>query len=191
MTSRELRELLRPVTLTQVAIWYAFTAANVMYVAIAYLLSLSHLSEEQATAGEGLSLLFYALAVVMAAAGYLYRRNALTDESLKKRLARQDPRAALLSGHAASRLGAERSRQLSQLLEPDQLLFCLAQSLMTMQIITLALFEAVALLGLMLVILQQRPEVILPFAVFAMLLNLTAYPRPLAVIERAARWAMR
>ena len=69
------------------------------------------------------------------------------------------------------------------------LLFCLAQALMTTQIITLALFEAVALLGLVLVILQQRAGVILPFAAFATLLNLTAYPRPLAVVERAARWA--
>ncbi len=184
MVSRELRELLGPGARIQTIIWFAFVATVPIYVLVAHMINRYGFAVQPPN--DGLTPVFYVVAAFLAAGSFVVRRLALTDEKLKAHLGKDPTLSTHASGARVGQVDRERRRRFEALPAHEQRLTGLLAHLQIITIVTLGMQEAIVVLGLVLAILQQRAGGIYPFAGLALLLMILSFPRPLAMVERAA-----
>jgi uncharacterized membrane protein YhaH (DUF805 family) len=164
--------LLQSARRTQMIIWLAFTTEPCVYVIVALVLSL----ERTEPAGQEVSpyLLwgFYLLAVILALASLLVRRFLLSDRQLKARF-------------EAGRLESDESPPLEGLSAREARLLSLAQWYLVAMLVGWGLNSCIPVGGLVLLLQGSSGATLSVLSAAAVALNLLAYPRLDAVIERA------
>ena len=152
-------------------IWLAASAAIGLYVVVAYAVTGGGGAESEEPA-RAIVFACYGQSLLLGVGSLGYRRWALSDARLRQAMA-----------------GEEQPGRAGEDVLESGLVRVLAQ-LQMVDIVGLALHEAIAIFGLVLAILTGQAQAVLPFAAFATLLNLAVLPRPDAVVERAERLAM-
>lgn len=171
MISPQFRAQLAKATRPAQIIWGAFLGAALVYVGIAWMVSLSRPRLPELPAFL-LSLLALA-ALAALAAGVCCRRFLFTEAQLLK--APQRPPAAGQSGVAVPAGATPRELRLFAVLVHAQ----------TRYVITWACFEAVAVLGLIAVLAGQPALTVVPFAAVSLAAIALSRPRLVEHVERA------
>lgn len=183
MLTPRLEELVRPSELTARVIWVGLTAPIVVYVVVAFLVT-----DPAASAQEPLLALQAVLIVVALIAGtvsLLLPRFLLSDERLQ-RVLRDDPALEdLARDPQTGKVDEERRRKIEALSTQERKLLRLPPVYLTQLIIRLALTETVAIMGLVLAIISNSPQLVVPFAALALVLNLSSLPKVKEQLESA------
>ncbi len=177
MTSRELGRLLKPVVKSQFLIWAVFMTLVVVCCAAAYVVQFN---SDGPRVTPSPAAWFRAGALLLAVGAVAFRRHGLGDARLR-RLVECDA-DDLPSPFPA---GSESGRLFAELEEPQRRVLALVAADRWTTIVSLALAEAVTILGLVLVVLEGRAVVIVPFAVVNLVLNILFAPRPVRTLQRA------
>lgn len=171
MISPQLREQLAKAARPARIIWGAFMGATLVYVAMAWVVSMSRTAPP--TLPAFLPLLLALLALAALAGGICCRRFLFTDAQLLR--APAEPPAAGLSGVAVPAAATPRERRLFAVLAHAQ----------TRYVITWACFESVAVFGLVAVIAGQPAATAVAFAAAALAAIALSRPRLVEHVERA------
>lgn len=169
-------KILRPRILTLRILWAAMTTTVLLFIVIDYVIT-SQNQKEAALVQNELRMVFYAVAVLAPVAAYFLRRAMLSSERLQFVAGREVDLRAMATD---SETGVTDEAKLSDLkkLNPFELkAIKLSERYFTAILLSLALHEVVALCGMMLSMLEQKFEAILPFAAVAVMLDLIIYPR--------------
>ena len=186
MFSIELQAVLKPIRQVQTFLWVALTGSGLIYVVIAFFLVTAG---ERSPADAPLVVPLLGLAAAISTIGSLhYWRHTHANSSLEKLLG--DPQVlGSLQEKEAAKIPALRSLNvLDDLSTFDQKRCAVAAAMQTPLIINLALNEAVALLGFVLVFVTRELSHIIPFASVALVLNAMMFPRIDNLMERMERW---
>ena len=187
MISAELRELLRPSTLTSRVVWFALTASIWVYVGIVYYLQALD-KEPTRTLDPMFAATFYVLSGAVAAASLVYRRWARSDSRFERILRENVDPNALAMNPKTRQPNISLLRRLEALQDFEQRIFRLNMLYQTSMIVSLALNEVIALFGFVLGFVGRDMGTSIPFAVIATALNLVVFPRPESVTARVQRW---
>jgi hypothetical protein len=166
MFSPELRQLVTATNRSMRMIWFYLTVSILVYVPVAYYVGGRNHGQLSEAAGWALA----AGAVALAMASLLYRRVGLSHEALRAGLSKPLP---------ASSMALEKLQSLS---EAERRVAAAVTHMQTPLIVCLALNEGIALLGLVLALMSDHPQAVLPFAAAAIALNALIFPN----IEREA-----
>ncbi|MFH1842341.1 MAG: hypothetical protein ABIF77_03980 [bacterium] len=188
MISKELLALLKTNVFTGRIIWFAFMAAPLFYTFILFLITKGSGAGRDATeTGIDLTLPLTALAVIHALGGFFYRRHAFSAEKLKKMLTGPPDLEAAARNSQTKQVNQDRLQQFQAFPEDDQHLIGLAYYYQTTGIINMAIWEAIAVYGLVLGIIRQEFPVLLPFMLASLALNTICFPRLREFLEMAQR----
>ena len=172
MASSKFQAVAAPVARTMIIIWAAFLAAPFVYLVVGWILSRNPRPEDAAQAPVGvLTAAFLLVGTALVAASFALQRRALGDAALK---AVMGPGSSALLPPGAGDLEPVEQR-LARLLPHYQ----------TTLIKVLAMREALAILGLVLVVLTGNFLLMVPWAVAAVGLITTQPPRVRELVERA------
>ncbi|HKP85998.1 MAG TPA: hypothetical protein VJZ26_07880 [Blastocatellia bacterium] len=158
MASETLNQRLRPRMFTLRVLWFAMTTTILFFVLVAYLMAAQN-ETSPASVGTGLRTTFYAIAVGCAVASFLLRRAFFSKFRSANAQTGQVDEAKVMK---------------------------MTVRYFTSMLLSLALHEVITICGMMLCVLEQKFEPILPFAAFSILLNLLVFPRLNMFIDRSA-----
>jgi hypothetical protein len=200
MTGKTLSESIDPIVRVAWILWGAFVLAMVVYAIVPHFLTI----EGEAVAG--IATIFWLVATALAAAAFLFRRWAFSDDALRKAVGVDDlagtrmhngetgratgPETDATESSAAPhvRTGLHPQASLLGLTPRDRRLVALAQYALRQQIVILALIEAIAVIGFLHAILSRDESLGLPFIAGAVALALLFLPRVREVVERGKAW---
>ncbi len=198
MISRELGALLKPIVRNQMIIWGAFTAACFFYVGLAFVIGTNQMKNDligsdtdplaeglsdTVSSALDLSFIFYGVAILLGIGAFMYNRYALSDQKLVQQLT-GDP-ADTLPGPFGSANNPTRDNKYASLSVGEKKILSLVVYGQRTTIISLAICEAIAVLGLVLVFLEGRAAEIVPFVAVTIILNFFFMPRPIELLKRA------
>jgi hypothetical protein len=167
-------------------IWAAMCGALFVYAAVPLAMSASW---QQPGDAELASLMPYlgGLAVLIAAASFVYRRREFSDDKLRS-LLREPTSVEALARQVPS---ADERRRIETALEAmsaeERRVYGVVISRVTPTIVVLALQEAVGLVGLVAAFLLRDATVVFPFVGVALLLHIGVFPRTTALAERVQK----
>ena len=164
-------------------LWAAFTFSIVIYGVIAFVLFSGNATP--GAADPNLQMVCTAVGVLLAIASLSLGKLLLSDEQIRSLISKTPDLEKLATNRQTQQVDNGFLEQLKQLPEREQRLLSLSPLLLTMNILRLALNELIAILGIVLAITAQNPQLFIPFAGAALLLNLVQFPREQAVFERA------
>jgi F0F1-type ATP synthase membrane subunit c/vacuolar-type H+-ATPase subunit K len=180
-----LNKILRPRTLTMRILWSAMVMTILFFVLVSYFITSQHQSEPVPIQNE-LRMVFYAIAVIAPIAAYFLRRRMLSSERLQPAMRLNVDLRAMATDSETGVTDEARLADLNKLNPLELKAITLSGRYFTAMLLSLALHEVVALCGMMLSMLEQRFEAILPFAAVAIVLDLLIYPRLDKFIEQNA-----
>jgi hypothetical protein len=184
MISPTLAEALRRPLLTQRVLWVGYTASIAVYYVVVQVLSRG--APVAPALPEALSPYLWLAAGVVALAAVLYRRRVNSDAYLFALLARPAAPEELAKDGRTGRVDENYRRQIEAISESDRRFLALFSRLQTQLIVSLALHESIALLGLVLAFLHHDPASLVPFGAAAVALNLWVWPSRERLHERVA-----
>lgn len=187
---QSLNKVLRPRTFTLKILWSAMVMTILFFVLVSYFITSQNQTEPAPVQNE-LRIVFYAIALIAPVAAYFLRRRMLSSERLQPVM---DMKVDLRAMATDSETGVTDEARLAELkrLNPLELkALSLSGRYFTAMLLSLALHEVVALCGMMLSMLEQSFEAILPFAAVAIVLDLMIYPRLDKFVEQNAVTAPR
>ena len=155
------------------------------FVLVAYFITGQNQAEPLPVQNE-LRMVFYALAVGLALASYFLRRRMLSSERLQPAMRLNVDLQALATDSETGVTDEARLAEMKKLSPLELKAIGLSGRYFTAMLLSLALHESIALCGMMLAMLEQRFEVILPFAAVAIVLDLLIYPRLDKFVEQNA-----
>lgn len=162
MTDKTLAEATDPIVRIAWILWIAFVLAMAVYGVVPHFLVL------EGDPVSGLGLVFWVVGGALAAAAFLYRRWAFSDEVLKR--------------------ASEADSPTTQLDPRERRLLAVAKHALKHQIVILALIEAIALLGFLHGLLGRDESLGLPLIGGALALALLSFPRVREAMERGRAW---
>lgn len=182
--SAQLRQLIRPLVLIQMVIWFVITASILFYFGIVYVLVGNSGTSTLEIIGT-FETVIYIVAAVVSLGSIFYRRHALSAESLASSLEKDVNLEELSTDPRTKRVDADKLGRLESLSDFEKRAFSLMYYLQKVTFINLFLNETVVVLGFVLAFLSGDPQKIIPFGVVSLVLSLWMFPRPGAVIEGA------
>ena len=180
-----LNKILRPRTLTMRILWSAMVMTILFFVLVAYFITGQNQVKPVPVQDE-LRMVFYAIAVLAPIAAYFLRRRMLSSERLQPAMRLKVDLRAMATDSETEVTDEARLAELKKLNPLELKAISLSGRYFTAMLLSLALHEVVALCGMMLSMLEQRFEAILPFAAVAIVLDLLIYPRLDKFIEQNA-----
>lgn len=182
---QSLNRILRPRTFTLRILWTAMVLTVLFFVLLAYILSQQYKTDSVPVQTE-LRMIFYAVAVLAPLAAYFLRRRMLSSERLQPAMRLKVDLQAMATDSETGVTDEARLAELKKLNPLELKALTLSGRYFTAMLLSLALHEVVALCGMMLSMLEQSFEAILPFAAVAIVLDLLIYPRLDKFIEQNA-----
>ncbi len=176
---------MRPRTFTLRILWTAMVLTVLFFVLLAYILSQQYKTDSVPVQTE-LRMIFYAVAVLAPLAAYFLRRRMLSSERLQPAMRLKVDLQAMATDSETGVTDEARLAELKKLNPLELKALTLSGRYFTAMLLSLALHEVVALCGMMLSMLEQSFEAILPFAAVAIVLDLLIYPRLDKFIEQNA-----
>ena len=172
MPSAKFRSVIAPRARTLNIIWFAFLLAPFFYTVVGWVVTRTPRADGGTNAPLGLlQALFVVVGVTAAVVSYVYPRRALADDRITSLL--RGPFAAPPPPGAGG-------------LEPlEQRLVLLFPHYQNTVIVSLALRESLAVLGLVLAIMSGDFTLMVPWSVLAVGLLTSQPPRPAAFLDRA------
>jgi hypothetical protein len=162
-------------------IWVALMLACAVYAAVAFLVVDRPLGAELAQRARSLlDLIFPAAAVLLASGALLYQRAALSESAIGERLNR--PRGVSVSNIVAPEM-AEAEEEPRSARREDHRLLELVPVYLQAKIVTWALIETIAILGLVLAFVRGTPLTTMPYAGVAIVLLILTRPSLTRFIE--------
>lgn len=186
MLSAQLRQLIRPLVVIQQVIWIVITGSIVFYFGIIYLLIGGQDSDSPTMSG-GLKIALYGAATLVTAASFYLRNYFLSDESLRRFLAKDLNLEELARDPGKDAVDSQKLERLRSLSEFEQKIFSLMYYLQKVTFINLFLNEIIVIIGFVLAFLSGDPGKIIPFGAVSLLLSIWMYPRSGKITERARR----
>lgn len=188
--SENLNKVLRPRTLTLRIMWSAMVMTILFFVLVSYFITHQNQSEPVPVQNE-LRMIFYAIAVIAPVAAYFIRRRMLSSERLQSMKGGNVDLRYMATDSETGLTDESRLAELKKLNPLELKALTLTGRYLTAMLVSLALHEVVALCGMMLAMLEQSFEAILPFAAAAIALDLLIYPRLYKFVEENAAPAPR
>ena len=185
MDSESLNNILRGRTLTLRILWSAMVMTILFFVLVNYFATSQGRAEAMPVQNE-LRMVFYAIAVLAPIAAYFLRRRMLSSERLQSAMGLKVDLQAMATDSETGVTDEARLADLKKLNPLELKAISLSGRYFTAMLLSLALHEVVALCGMMLSMLEQRFEAILPFAAVAIVLDLLICPRLDKFIEQNA-----
>jgi|GEM_PF-6011689 len=182
MLSQELRFLIKPFEAATRVIWFATLMALLILLFVAYSLPVREMPNASAMPVN----LFYIVAVIWTCASLYLRRFALSEERTRLLLSGKVDLNSLAGNPRRGRTVEERLTKLKALPPAEQRLMVVANAYLHVTLICSAMNEAVAILGFVIAITKAGPEMMLPFWLTALLLNVFMFPRLSRFVEEAA-----
>ena len=184
MVSTEIVRFLAPRARVLNMIWGAFAVAPLIYVLVSWILTKNIVEPQPSVDVELFKSLFAALALVCAVGSTFFRRWATSERVLQGKLSGAAASAGRATvGSIAGPIDA--GPEFANLSEVDQSLARGFVHWQTSLIVVWTLREALAIFGLVLVVLLQEFSVVLPFAGASLALVLLQPPRVQAFLEAA------
>lgn len=179
---QKLNEMLRGRALVLKILWTWMTLTVLFFVALAYFLN-APLKPDPREAAPQMRIAFYAVAVAVAIAAYFIRGIILRQrtESASERDA--ELRRAFNEAQPAASDAAMPAQE-KRLKAVEAQAAQLAGRYFNALLLSLALHEVIALLGMLLSMMEHRFESVLPFAIAAIILDLLVYPRLTSYVEQ-------
>ncbi|RJR32342.1 MAG: hypothetical protein C4576_30360 [Desulfobacteraceae bacterium] len=192
MLSIPLRLLLRNNVITMRIIWAAMTFAIFVLAGIAYMAPMwSKRTAPQEVPGSmnKWRTILYIAGLVAASASILTRQFMFSDNRVRKELAKDtDPFAPEEMNCRSDKLDPERYAKTSMFKPPEQKILRLSGHLLSSMMVSLMLNETIVVLGAAYSLIWQTSDAVIPFFFGGLVLNLFMFPRPEAILERAAHW---
>ena len=185
-----LNKVLRPRTFTLRILWSAMVMTILFFVLVSYFITSQNQTEPVPIQNE-LRMVFYAIAVLAPIAAYFLRRRMLSSERLQPVMRMKVDMRAMATDSETGVTDEARLAELKRLNPLELKALSLSGRYFTAILLSLALHEVVALCGMMLSMLEQSFEAILPFAAVTIVLDLMIYPRLDKFIEQNAVTAPR
>jgi hypothetical protein len=195
MLPNELTEAQRPLKRLYIVLWFALTAAIVLYLLVAFL-TVGNIAGSSASIDPIIRYVLTLISLSVGGISLLYWRHSRSNTGLQRLLARdiglQDLQKKANKLVVQSRTNGSPDQktlsQLSTLTAFDRRRYAVAVDLFLPFLINLALNETVALLGLVLSLLSRDLWQILPFAAGAILMNIYMLPKLENLMERCEQW---
>jgi hypothetical protein len=195
MLPNELAEALQPLKRLYVVLWFALTAAIVLYLFVLFL-TVRSISGSAATIEPIVQYLSVLISLVVGVISLLYWRHSRSDTRFQRLLARDiqlkdvQEKANKLVVQPKSKGSPDQKTllQLSTLASFDRRRYAVAADLFLPFLLNLALNETVALCGFVLALLRRDLWQFLPFATAAILMNIYMLPKLENLMERCERW---
>lgn len=175
MPSETLKQVLRPRILVMNILWFALTLTIPLYVGLAYFLNPA--GQPAQPVENSLRLALYLIAGSVAVLSLLLRSRSLSEGRIYDKLKEEVDPQALATNRETGEIDQERLKTIKSLTPLEMKVAGLSGMYFTTLLIGLAMNESVALFGMILAVLERRPEPIIPFAVAALALNLIIFPR--------------
>ena len=175
MPSETLKQVLMPRILVMNILWFALTLTILLYVALAYVLNSK--GQPAQPFENSLRTALYLIAASIGVLSLLLRSRSLSEGHVYDKLKEEVDPQALATNRETGEIDQERLKIIKSLTPLEVKVAGLSGMYFTAMLISLAMNEAVALFGLLLAILERRPEPVIPFAVAGLALNLIIFPR--------------
>ena len=175
MPSETLKRVLRPRVFAMYLIWALMTFTILLFVGLSFFLNAR--GQPAQPFGNNLKLALYLIAGAVAALSLLLRSRMLSAGHVYDRLKEEVDPHGLATNRETGQIDQERLKIIKSLTPLEMKVIGLAGMYFTALLLTLAMNEAVAMIGMMLSILEQRAEAMIPFAAAALALNLLVFPR--------------
>jgi hypothetical protein len=180
--SETLKRVLRPRILVMNILWFALTLTILLYVGLAYFLNPEGQSAQPVE--NSLRLALYLIAGSTAVLSLLLRSRSLSEGRIYDKLKEEVDPQALATNSETGEIDQERLKIIKSLTPLEMKAAGLSGMYFTTMLISLAMNEAVALFGMLLAVLERRPEPVIPFAVAGLALNLLIFPRFTQFIDK-------
>jgi len=191
MLSIPLRLLLRNNVIVMRIIWAAMTFAIFILAGIAYMApiwSKRTAPHEIPGSMEQWRTILYIAGLFAASASVLTRQLLHSENRLRKELAKEtDPHAPAKSSRS-NKFDQEGYDRTSMINPPEQKLLRLSGHLLSSMMMSLVLNESIVVLGVAFSLIWRTSDAVVPFFMGGLVLNLLMFPRPEAILERAAGW---
>jgi hypothetical protein len=175
MPSETLKQVLKPRILVMNILWFALTMTILLYVVLAYVLTFK--GQPAQPFENSLRTSIYLIAGAVGVLSLLLRSRSLSEGHIYDKLKEEVDPQALATNRETGEIDRERLKIIKSLTPLEVKVVGLTGMYFTTLLISLAMNEVVAIFGLLLAILERRPEVVIPFAVAGILLNLLIFPR--------------
>ena len=163
-------------------LWAVMTFTILLYVGLAYFLNAKGQPPQRVE--NSLRLALYLIAGSIAVLSLMLRSRLLSAGHIYDKMKEEVDPQALATDRETGLVDQERLKTIKTLTPLEMKATGLAGIYFTALILSLAMNEAVALFGMMLAILEQRPEPVIPFAAAALALNGLVFPRLYQFVDR-------
>ena len=164
-------------------LWSALTLTILFYVALAYVLNSK--GQPAQPFETGLRTALYLIAAAIGVLSLLLRSRSLSEGHIYDKLKEEADPQALATNRETGEIDQERLKSIKSLTPLEMKAVGLSGMYFTTMLISLAMNEAVALFGLLLAVLERRPEPVIPFAAAGLALNLIIFPRFSQFVDKA------
>lgn len=182
MPSETLKRVLKPRVFVMRLLWAMMTFTILVFVGFAYFLNLQGQSPQPA--GNSLKMALYLIAGAIAALSLLLRSRMLSEGHIYDKLKEEVDPHGLATNRETGQIDQGRLQTIKGLTPLEMKAVGLSGMYFTALILSLAMNEAVAMFGMLLAILEQRFEPVIPFAAAALALNLLVFPRFNQFVDR-------
>lgn len=182
MPSETLKRVLRPRVFVMKLLWAAMTFTILLYVGLAYFLNAQ--GQPPQPVDNSLKIALYLIAGAIAVLSLLLRSRMLSEGHIYDKLKEEVDPQGLATDRETGQIDQERLQTIKKLTPLEMKVIGLSGMYFTALIMSLAMNEAVALFGMLLAILEQRVEPVIPFAAAALALNLLIFPRFNQFVDR-------
>lgn len=182
MPSETLKRVLKPRVLVMTLLWAVMTFTILFYVGLAYILNAP--GQPPQPVENRLKLALYLIAGAIAVLSFLLRSRMLSEGHIYDKLKEEVDPQGLATNRETGQIDQERLQTIKSLTPLEMKVIGLSGIYFTTLVLSLAMHEAVALFGMLLAILEQRAEPVIPFAAAALALNLLVFPRFHQFVDR-------
>ena len=184
MADSSLREFQRQIHRTQILIWVAFMTACPIYLVVAYVLVSGRALTGPPENFQIFLMIMTALALMSAVGSIVYRRYSLSDQKLRAKL-KEQAGTGPSSEDIRMMGGAKIEEAYRELSSDDRKSGALLVTYMQSMIVAWAFNEAIAIYGMLLVVMGGPIWYLLPFLVASVGLNLMSRPMIESFLEHA------
>lgn len=184
MLSPQLRQLIRPLVVTQQIIWVVITGSILFYFGVIYLLAVSQGSYSPFRL-RGVETILYTAAFLVSVSSVYFRQRSLSDKTIRRFLKNGLDLEELATDPRTKKTDSEKLSRLMSLSDFEQKVYSLIYRLQRITFINLFLNEVVVIIGFVLAFLSGEPGKIIPFGVVSFLLSIWMYPQTGKITERA------
>jgi hypothetical protein len=190
MLSDALERRLKLSALTQRILWSAMTISIFIVSGLAFLMLITNSHDKSPPVSYDLRNIFYGLGLGLAVLSVFTRRYLISDKRIQTILSQDFDPSDLVSKGESGHFDEEQLSQMKALSLSEQKLYRLINKSVAAVMLPLAVNHIIVFLGLALAFLEKDFSIMIPFALFPLLINIIYFPRPRTIINRAQQWVL-